>query len=102
MGHRELFGLMHHIVTGDQVQKSKPDPEIFNNAAGLFEGDAPEPNRVLVFEDAPNGVEAAIAAGMQVCHVPDANLARNLRGDAHCELASLEDFRPEEWGLPAF
>merc|ERR1712151_1202912 len=69
--HKELFGLMHHIVTGDQVAKSKPDPEIFNVASGLFDGGAPEPSRVLVFEDAPNGVEAALAAGMQVCHVPD-------------------------------
>jgi len=100
--HRELFGLMHHVVTGDQVQKSKPDPEIFNFASGLFEGATPEPGRVLVFEDAPNGVEAALAASMQVCHVPDANLAREKRGGAHCELRSLTEFRPEEWGLPAF
>lgn len=99
--HRELFGLMHHIVTGDQVAKSKPDPEIFRVAAGLFDTAADAAN-VLVFEDAPNGVEAGVAAGMQVCHVPDANLAKDLRGDAHCELASLADFRPEEWGLPAF
>jgi len=99
--HRELFGLMHHIVTGDQVAKSKPDPEIFNVASGLFEK-PPEAANVLVFEDAPNGVEAAVAAGMQVCHVPDANLAMDLRGDAHCELASLDDFRPQEWGLPPF
>lgn len=100
--HKELFGLMHHIVTGDQVAKSKPDPEIFNVASSLFEGGAPESINVLVFEDAPNGVEAALAAGMQVCHVPDANLAMELRGHAHCELMSLERFRPEEWGLPPF
>merc|ERR1719277_2654308 len=61
--HGELFGLMHHIVTGDQVAKSKPDPEIFLHAARLFEGDPPEPQRVLVFEDAPNGVQAGRAAG---------------------------------------
>jgi len=100
--HRELFGLMHHIVTGDQVSKSKPNPEIFNVAASLFDGATPKPETVLVFEDAPNGVEAGLAAGMQVCHVPDSNLAMELRGGAHCELKSLEDFRPEEWGLPQF
>eukprot|EP00930_Biecheleria_cincta_P007299 TRINITY_DN108505_c0_g1_i1.p1 TRINITY_DN108505_c0_g1~~TRINITY_DN108505_c0_g1_i1.p1 ORF type:complete len:499 (-),score=104.43 TRINITY_DN108505_c0_g1_i1:62-1558(-) len=99
--HKELFGLMHHIVTGDQVTKSKPDPEIFLHAARLFET-APPVESVLVFEDAPNGVEAGLAAGMQVCHVPDANLSHDLRGDAHCELMSLENFRPEEWGLPPF
>merc|ERR1712224_784887 len=97
--HKELFGLMHHIVTGDQVTKSKPDPECFLMAAGLFEGEKPEPGKVLVFEDAPNGVQAAVAAGMQVCHVPDANLGQDQRGGSHCELRSLEDFRPQDWGL---
>lgn len=100
--HKDLFGLMHHIVTGDQVEKSKPAPDIFLTAAGQFEGDAPDPGSVLVFEDAPNGVEAGRAAGMQVCHVPDANLGADQRGGAHCELASLEQLRPEDWGLPPY
>jgi len=101
--HQELFGLMHHIVTGDMVTKSKPDPEIFQVAAKRFEGgDALDPARVLVFEDAPNGVQAARAAGMQVCHVPDPNLEEASRGGSHGEVRSLEDFKPEEWGLPAF
>ncbi|CAK9094766.1 unnamed protein product [Durusdinium trenchii] len=99
--HKELFALMNHIVTGDQVSKSKPNPEIFTHAASLFTPAAPE-QQVLVFEDAPSGVEAGLAARMQVCHVPDANLSRSLCGKAHCELLSLEDFRPEEWGLPPF
>jgi len=100
--HTELFGLMHHIVTGDMVKKSKPDPEIFLHAATLFQGETPDSARVLVFEDAPNGVQAGRAAGMQVCHVPDANLGLESRGGAHCELPSLEAFRPEQWGLPAW
>lgn len=100
--HREFFGLFNHIVTGDRVSKSKPDPEIFLEAARQFVGGAPEASSVLVFEDAPVGVEAGLAAGMQVCHVPDANLALELRGRAHAELPSLEVFKPEEWGLPPF
>jgi pseudouridine-5'-monophosphatase len=100
--HKELFGLMHHIVTGDQVEKSKPAPDIFLTAAGQFDGDVPDPGSVLVFEDAPNGVEAGRAAGMQVCHVPDANLGVDQRGGAHCELASLQQFRPDDWGLPPY
>eukprot|EP00798_Chlamydomonas_sp_ICE-L_P011388 gene11388-12088_t len=27
--HQELFSLFHHVITGDQFIKGKPDPEIF-------------------------------------------------------------------------
>lgn len=57
-------------------------------------------SQVLVFEDAPNGVEAGKAAGMHVVMVPDK------RTDPEkCRLAdrvvwSLEDLDLAEWGLP--
>ncbi|CAE7421552.1 Dnajc2 [Symbiodinium necroappetens] len=66
--HRELFGLMHHVVTGDQVSKSKPDPQIFNHAASLFDG-MPATDTILVFEDAPSGVEGCL------CHRPVSHIA---------------------------
>ena len=34
--------------------------------------------------------------------VPDPNLDVALRGKAHLELASLQDFDPRHWGLPPF
>jgi len=49
------------IVSADQVAISKPDPETFLLAAKLL-GIPPE--RYLVFEDAPKGVEAALRANM--------------------------------------
>ena len=36
-------------------------------------------------------MDAGLAAGMQVCHVPDENLSRSSCGFAHCELRSLEE-----------
>lgn len=48
------------VVTGDLVQRKKPDPQIYLLAAeklGL------PPVRCVVFEDAPAGVQAAKAAG---------------------------------------
>jgi beta-phosphoglucomutase len=49
------------IVSADDVQVSKPDPETFLKAAGLLNTG---PAACLVFEDAPKGVEAADRAGM--------------------------------------
>ncbi|MDE5707142.1 MAG: HAD family phosphatase [Alistipes sp.] len=48
------------IVSGDQVTRCKPDPEIYlKAAAGLHL----EPKQCLVFEDAKAGIEAARRAG---------------------------------------
>lgn len=61
-----LLGLEHAfqvIVTSEDVTRGKPDPEVFLIAANRL-GIAPE--RCLVFEDAPKGIEAAHRAGMRV------------------------------------
>ncbi|HSG34423.1 MAG TPA: HAD family phosphatase [Sphingomonadaceae bacterium] len=55
------------VVTADDVPNGKPAPDIFLKAAELL-GVAPE--KCLVIEDAPPGVIAAQAAGMQVVTVP--------------------------------
>ena len=65
--------------------------------------------QALVFEDAPNGVEGALAAGMQVVWVPDPRcveaLGRTTSGAAPSPtltILSLLDFEPQAFGLPAF
>jgi HAD superfamily hydrolase (TIGR01509 family) len=63
-----LTGLFDAEVTGDQVAHGKPAPDLFLAAAGKL---GVEPAHCVVFEDAPNGVAAARAAGMTVAAVPD-------------------------------
>ena len=101
--HKELFSLFQHCVKGDdpELKRAKPSPDIFLLAASRFPN-PPAPEKCLVFEDAPRGVEAAVAANMTCVMVPDSHLSKSLLGHAHLELKSLEDFDPSQYGLPAF
>ena len=57
---------MSHVVCSDDdgVKKGKPFPDVYLVTAGLFSSPPKTMENVLVFEDAPNGVEAAKSAGM--------------------------------------
>lgn len=66
-----VHGLREHfscIMTGSDVQKGKPAPDIYLTAAKAL--DVP-PERCLVFEDIVPGILAGKAAGMKVCAVED-------------------------------
>lgn len=56
-----LAWLLAHVVRGDEVERGKPHPDVFLEAARRL-GLAPA--ACLGFEDAPIGVEAVVAAGM--------------------------------------
>ena len=84
-----------------EVKHGKPNPDVFLVTASRFP-DNPDPSKVLVFEDAPNGVKAAKAAGMGCIMVPDQRLDSSFYNGANSVLKTLEDFKPEEWGFPAY
>ncbi len=65
----EVLGLtkcFDFTATRDDVQRGKPDPEIYHLVADALEVN---PKACLVFEDSVSGVAAARAAGMQVIAV---------------------------------
>lgn len=71
MGHLSRLGLaewFHSIRTADDVENVKPDPELYNLTL-TFMGVAPE--RAIAFEDSPNGIKAAQAAGIYCVAVPN-------------------------------
>jgi HAD superfamily hydrolase (TIGR01509 family) len=54
-------------VTGDDVARTKPDPEPYRLAAKLLDAD---PGACVALEDSPNGVASATEAGCHVVAVP--------------------------------
>lgn len=101
--HRAVFSKFHHITTGSHpdIKEGKPAPDTFLICAGLFDENV-DPASCLVFEDAPSGVDAALAAGMQVIAIPDERVVSEVIGKATQTLFSLAEFKPQDFGLPPF
>lgn len=61
-----LAGFFGAIVTGGDVVRAKPYPDIYLKAAELL---GMHPDQCIVFEDSHAGVQAGLAAGMRVVGV---------------------------------
>lgn len=57
-----------YIICGDEIERSKPDPDIFLKVAQKLGCD---PANCLVLEDSEAGVQAAYRAGMLPVMIPD-------------------------------
>lgn len=71
LSHLERTGTLKYFSAfafGDDIVRSKPDPEIFLLAAERLGADIKD---CVVFEDSPNGIKAARASGAKVVCVPD-------------------------------
>jgi HAD superfamily hydrolase (TIGR01509 family) len=86
-GIRGLFGV---VITGDEVRRGKPHPDIYLHVAQKL-GIAPE--ACLVIEDALAGVAAAKAANMRVAAIPDTRFVdpREYVKEANYVLRSLAE-----------
>lgn len=77
------------IIGPDDVAKSKPDPEVFLKAA--YQLGIP-PEKCVVFEDAPKGIEAAARAGMKAVGITSYHTAEELKNDNL--LFAIQDYTP--------
>jgi HAD superfamily hydrolase (TIGR01509 family) len=68
------------VVTDSDVQRGKPEPDIFLRAAELLKVG---PQDCCVIEDSKPGVAASLAAGMQVIAITNTHPARELRHATH-------------------
>ena len=80
---RDLFDA---VCTRDEVAHPKPAPDLFLLAAARL-GVTPE--QCLVFEDSPNGIRAARAAGMRCVAIPNPLTRRLPLGEADFVVESL-------------
>lgn len=66
----ERVGILDRFLSvtgGDQVANGKPAPDIYLKAAITLQAD---PVHCIALEDSPNGVRAAVAAGMHAIQIP--------------------------------
>lgn len=90
-GHLSRLGLIDYfdsIKGSDDVQNTKPDPELFLTSINDL---GVSPDQAVVFEDSVNGIIAAKKAGLQCVWVPNILTNRLSTDLADMRLKSLED-----------
>ena len=95
-GHLTRLGLTDRfqtIKTADDVAKTKPAPDLFLAVLNEFQIKAEE---AIVFEDSPNGILAADAAGIACVAIPNPLTSQLKFEQASLRLASLEDLSLSE------
>ena len=82
------------VVTGRDVTRGKPDPEVFLTAAAKVGVD---PSRCIVVEDAPPGIKAAHAGGMQAIGLASTGRTPEMLAEAEMVVTSLESLTPDSF-----
>ena len=97
--HVENLGLREHfanISTRDHVQRIKPHPDLFLDAAAKLGVGTDE---VIIFEDSLNGLKAARAAGIRCVVVPGPTTRHLDFTGAWQQLESLDSTRVSDFAL---
>jgi beta-phosphoglucomutase family hydrolase len=91
-----LDGLFQATVSGEDVARGKPAPDIFLLAARRLGAD---PAHCVVFEDAPAGIDAARAAGMRAIALLTSHAHAEI-AHAHAVVRSFAEIQPDRLPLP--
>ena len=81
-------------VSSEEVERGKPAPEVYLEAAGRLGVD---PGSCAAIEDSENGIRSASAAGMRVVAIPNAVFVPSVEALAQADavLHSLDELTPE-------
>lgn len=93
LGDGNIKQLFKHIVTADDVERSKPDPATYLLAAEKM-GFAPE--NCLAIEDTPTGLTSATNAGLKTIAVASTNPVEALTPIADHTVESLTELNVEQ------
>ena len=90
LNRHQLTAFFDVIVTGDEIERGKPHPDIYLRVAEKLDVTAGE---CLVIEDALSGIAAGKAAKMRVAAIPDARFvdAREYEKEANYLLRDLSE-----------
>ena len=89
-----LYERFSHVVCRDDVGGvSKPAPDVFVQALGLLGVNA---DSGAVIEDSPNGLKAALAAGLRTVVVPNPLVKHLDFSGAFARYEALDDLPPDQ------
>jgi len=96
IGHLKRLGLVDHfdcICASDDVQHTKPDPELYHS---VLCGLGVRPNEAIALEDSPIGIRAAKQAGVYCVVVPNPLTSQLILNQADLLLGSLAEMSLEQ------
>jgi len=98
-GHEDFFKLFDHVLCADEYNQPKPQPDCYMLAMDMF-SERPPPECCLAFDGTIKGVQAARDAHLKVIMLPDLDLPCCWSELATQRLETLNDFDPEDFGMP--
>ena len=84
-----LRAYFDRMITGDEITRGKPDPEIYLRSLGHY---GYEKDEAVIFEDGPIGARAAINSGIPLIYIPNViNVPQKEKDEAFKVVNSLKE-----------